>query len=198
VEFPFDRAYGTYENLAIATEPESSGAVDLNLSSPENTVTLERGSLRLEPAAKGEHKATLEVAFSGEGQLVTEVKVGTIPARFEDYVRFPSQAHVITAWVTIEAEPDGYRIVAKELPETVQIELESSRAGALAGFCRQMSFFFAGDAGCDKLELMLSNPRVPLPKPGSDFLVRRSTLTPAEIERLDLYLAGAKLATRPR
>jgi len=193
VDFPFDRVYGTYENVDIETLPMSNGAIDLRLSSPQNTFTLESGTLHLEPAADGLHKAVLQVVFSGEGQLVTEIKLGTIPARFEDQVRFPRQQHTVTAWVTIEAEAEGYRIVAKELPETVQIELESSRAADLVGFCRQMSLFFAGDAGCEKLQSMLSNPKVPLPKPGSDFLVRRSTLSESERERLDLYLAGSKL-----
>ena len=50
VDFPFDRAYGTYENVDIETLPMSSGVVDLRLSSPKNTVTLESGSLHLEPA----------------------------------------------------------------------------------------------------------------------------------------------------
>ena len=193
VDFPFDRVCGTYENLNIETSPMSNGAIDLRLFSPKNTVTLESGTLHLEPAGDGLHKAVLQVAFSGEGELITEVKLGTIPARFEDQVRFPPQEHTVTAWVTIEVEEDGYRIVAKELPETVQIELESSRAEGLVGFCRQMSLLFAGDAGCEKLESMLSNPKVPLPKPGSDFLVRRSALSESERERLDFYLAGSKL-----
>lgn len=193
VDFPFDRVCGTYENVNIETLPMSNGAIDLRLFSPKNTVTLESGTLHLEPAGDGLHKAVLQVAFSGEGELITEVKLGTIPARFEDQVRFPPQEHTVTAWVTIEVEEDGYRIVAKELPETVQIELESSRAEGLVGFCRQMSLFLAGDAGCEKLESMLSNPKVPLPKPGSDFLVRRWALSESERERLDFYLAGSKL-----
>ena len=193
VDFPFDRAYGTYENVDIETLPMSNGVVDLRLSSPKNTVTLESGSLHLEPAEDGLHKAVLQVAFSGEGQLVTEVDFGTIPSRFEDQVRFPRQEHTVTAWVTIEPEEDGYRFVSKEMPETIRIEIESSRAEGLVGFCRRMSLFFAGDAGCEKLASMLSNPRVPLPKPGSDFLVRRSDLTEAECERMDLYLAGSQL-----
>lgn len=193
VDFPFDRIYGTYENLEVETLPMSSGALDLRLSSPENTVTLESGNLHLEPADDGLHKVVLRVAFSGEGQLVTEVEFGTIPSRFEDQVRFPLQEHTITAWVTIEAEEDGYRIVTRQLPETVQIELESARAAGLVSFCRQMSLFFAGDAGCEKLDAMLSNPNVPLPEPGSDFLVRRSALSESERERLDLYLAGPEL-----
>lgn len=193
VDFPFDRVYGTYENVRLEAEPASAGAVNLSLSSPQNSVTLESGSLRLEPAPNGEHKAVLRVDFSGEGQLVTEVEVGAVPARFEDYVRFPRQAHQITAWVTISSDEEGYRIVTRELPESVRIELESSRAAAVGGFCRQVSLFLAGEAACDKLESMLSNPSVPLPEPGSEYLLRRSVLTPAEVERLDLYLAGAQL-----
>ena len=51
---------------------------------------------------------------------------------------------------------------------------------------------FRSDAGCEKLESMLSNPEIPLPKPGSDFLVRRSAASESERERLDLYLAGSR------
>ncbi len=192
-EFPFDRAQGTYENLDIEALPMQSGPLDLRLSSPENTVTLEHGSLRLEPAEDGLHKAMIQVVFSGEGRLLTEIKLGTIPSGFEDQVRFPRQEHRVTAWVTIAAEDEGYRVVAEELPETVQVELESALAADLVGFCRRMSLFFAGDAGCENLESMLSNPKIPLPEPGSDFLVRYADLTEAERGRLDLYLAGSKL-----
>lgn len=193
VDFAFDRAHGTYENLAIETLPMQNGALSLRLSSPENTVTLESGSLRLEPAEDGLHKALIQVIFSGEGQLITEIKLGTIPARFEDQVRFPRQEQRVSAWVRIEAEDEGYRVVTEQLPETVQIELESALAAEVVGFCRRMSLFFAGDAGCGNLESMLSSPKIPLPKPGSDFLLRHSDLTEAERERLDLYLAGSKL-----
>ncbi len=193
VDFPFDRAQGTYENIQIEALPMQNGALDLRLSSPENTVTFESGSLRLEPAEEGLHKAVLDVVFSGEGRLITEIKLGTIPANFEDQVRFPRQQHRVTAWVTIEAEEEGYRVVTEQLPETVQIRLESALAEDLVGFCRRMSLFFAGNAGCGNLESMLSNPRIPLPKPGSDFLVRHSDLTEIERDRLDAYLAGSRL-----
>lgn len=193
VEFPFDRAFGTYENIKVETVPAKDGAIDLSLSSPENTVTLESGTLRLEPAADGLHKATIEIGFSGEGLLITNVRVGAVPTRFEDRVRFPAQRNRVVAWVKIAEEEDGYRVVAEELPETVQIELESERAETLVDFCRKVSLFFAGDTACEGLESMLSSPRIPLPEPGSEYLVRRSALTEGEIERLDLYLAGSRL-----
>lgn len=193
VDFPFDRLYGTYEDLEIETAPANDGALDVRLSSPENSLTLERGSLRLDPAADGLHKAALDVTFSGEGLLVTELKIGSIPSRFEDQVRFPRQTHRLTAWVTIEPVEDGYEVVAEELPETVTVEVESSRAQGLVDLCRKMSLFLPGDAGCENLESLLSSPRVPLPRPGSAFLVRRESLTEAERERLDLYLAGSRL-----
>jgi hypothetical protein len=193
VDFPFDRAYGTYENIELEALPVQSGALDLRLSSPENMVTLESGHLRLEPAEDGLHKASVQVIFSGEGQLITEVRVGSIPSRFEDRVRFPRQQRNLTAWVTIEAVEEGYRVVTQQLPETVQIEIESERGADLVSLCKRMSLFLAGDVGCERLESMLSSPRVPLPKPGSDYLVRRSDLTVTERERLDLYLLGSKL-----
>lgn len=193
VEFPFDRVLGTYENVSVDALPADNGAIGLSLSSPENAVTLEGGSLRLEPAEDGLHEALLVVQFSGEGRLVTEVRMGSFPASFEDRVVFPSQTHRIIARVSVEPEEEGYRLVAKELPETVQIQLESSRAEDLVSLCRRMSLFFAGDAACEGLDSMLSNPKIPLPKPGSDFLVRYSALTQAERERLDVYLAGSKI-----
>ncbi len=193
VDFTFERAYGTYEDVDVEALPVKSGALDVVLSSPDNTVTLEAGSLHLEPAEDGLHKVLLDVTFSGEGQLITVVKLGALPARFEDDVRFPRQQRSVVGWVSIEAVEDGYRVVTRELPEVVQIELESALAGDLVGFCRKMSLFTAGDAGCDSLEGLLSNPKLPLPKPGSEFLVRGSALTETERQRLDLYLEGARL-----
>ena len=193
VDFSFQRVYGTYENVDVEALPVSNGAVNIKLSSPANSITLEAGSLHLEPAEDGLHKAVLDVTFSGHGQLTTEVKVGALPARFEDEVRFPEQQRTVSAWVSIEAVEEGYRVETVQLPETVEIELESALAADLVGFCRTMSLFFAGDAGCENLETLMSHPKLPLPKPGSDFLVRRSDLEKPEQERLDHYLEGARL-----
>lgn len=193
IELSFERVFGTYENVDVDALPVTRGALNVQLSSPENSVTLEAGSLLLEPAEDGLHKAVIDVTFSGEGRLITEISIGTLPTRFEDQVRFPRQRRAITAWVTIEAAEEGYRVVTVELPETVEIELESALAADLVGFCRRMSLFTAGDAGCDTLAENLSHPKLPLPKPGTDFLVKSSDLTEVERERLDLYLQGAKL-----
>ncbi|MFQ5525512.1 MAG: hypothetical protein ACE5GX_04555 [Thermoanaerobaculia bacterium] len=193
VDFPFDRVFGTYENVEVDALPISNGALNVQLSSPENTVTLEAGSLRLEVAEDGLHKVSVDVTFSGEGQLVTEIAVGSLPARFQDVVRFPRQRREVSGWVTIEAVEEGYRVVTEEFPDTVEIEIESALAGDLVGFCRRMSLFTAGDAGCDNLDDALRRPKLPLPERGSDFLVRSSDLTESERERLDLYLAGATL-----
>lgn len=192
-DFSFDRFLGTYEDLDIEAMPMQSGPLDLRLSSPSNTVTLEAGGLRMTPAEDGLHKVTIEATFFGEGELVTEVKLGTLPARFEDRVRFPRQERVLAAWLTVEAVEDGYRVVVEEVPESVTIRLESGLAARLVGFCRSASLFFAGDAACGNLETMLSNPRLPLPKPGSEYLVSYTQLTDQERERLDVYLAGAEM-----
>jgi len=193
VDFSLARAYGHYENIGGAAMPINSGVLTLNISSPENTIELKTGSLRLEPSPEGLHRAKLAVTFEGQGSLITEVKLGSFPARFEDEVRVPSQAREVTAWLTIEAAEEGYRVVAEDLPESVEIELESALAGDLVSFCQKMSIFMAGDAGCDGLAHLLEHPRLPLPAPGSEFLVRYSDLTEEERERLDFYLEGTRL-----
>lgn len=198
VNFPFDRVTGEYEDVEVSTAPTSSGALDVHLSSSENLLRLESGSLRFEPAEDGLHKAELVVTFSGEGQLVTEITVGSLPARFEDEMLFPRQQQSITAWVEIEAIQEGYRVTTRRMPETIAVDVESARAGDLVELCRSISLFFVGDAGCEALESILAHPKLPLPKPGSEFVVARSVLTADEIERLDLYLAGSKLSAVSR
>lgn len=197
VDFSFERGYGTYENVGVEAVPSSTGRLDVSLSSPENTVTLEAGSLRLEPAEDGLHKALLDVTFSGHGRLVAEIKLGGAPARFEDRVRFPSQRRTVLGWVSIEPVEQGYRVVTEQLPDAVEVEIESQLADGVVGFCKGMSIFVAGDAGCDKLETLLSQPRLPLPDRGTEYLVRSEDLEPSERERLDLYLEGARLMSSP-
>lgn len=198
VDFSLARAVGQYQNVGAKPVPVSTGPVALSISSPENTVELKGGSVHLEPGTGGLHKVRFQARFEGEGQLITEIKLGAFPARFEDAVRVPNQEREVAGWITIEPSEEGYKVVAEEFPASVEIELESTLAGDLVTFCERMSMLIAGDAGCRDLAHALEHPKLPLPSPGSEFLVRYSDLTTDERERLDVYLEGSRLTTLTR
>ena len=61
-------------------------------------------------------------------------------------------------------------------------------AGRLVSFCVKFSRFTIGDAGCDALDRLLSNPRLPLPEPGTRVIVSRDYFLAEEIETFERYL----------
>ncbi len=193
VEFPLDRFEGTHENLTGAAEPMQAGALALRVSSPKNSITLEDALLTVRRAERHWHRVEATVVFSGSGTMVTEVLVGSLPARFEDEVRFPRQERRVGAWVSVERLAEDYLLTVEDTDEPVEIEVESQLAQKVLGLCRGVSLFTAGGGGCDDLEYLMSHPRVPLPAVGKEFVLDGDALTPDERARLDLYLASADL-----
>ena len=152
------------------------------------------GRLQLAPGGDCRHDALLRARFRGDGELEADVELGGFPGRFEDRVRIPEQEREIAAKIIIEGGGRGggdYRVTLEELPVTVGVEVESELAGRLVSFCRRLSLLVVGDAGCGALDRALSNPRLPLPEPGTRFVVRRDELTPEERARLARYRAAA-------
>ncbi|MDH3744716.1 MAG: hypothetical protein OES47_06415 [Acidobacteriota bacterium] len=186
LEFP---RYNTeYRGLVTDLEPIDRGAVKVELSSPEHELTVLGHRFSLWPGVEGLHDARFEATFSGHGELVAKVHVGSIPANLDDRVTIPEQTKIVDAVVRIAPDPEGYMVTAEELPSHFQVTIESELASSLVSLCGGFSFFLGSRAACDGLETLLQNPRMSMPPPGTDFLVHRDYFTDAERARIDAFL----------
>lgn len=192
--FELERYNRAYPGLSAEPEPIERGPLSVRLSAPRFDLEVLANRLELRPAGGCRHRGVLRGRFTGDGELLAEVELGNIPARFEDRVRVPEQERQIEARINVEPAAGGWTVTLEELPETVTVEVESELAGSLVAFCRRLSMFVAGDAGCGLLERSLSEPRLRLPEPGTRFLVRRDELVEEERRRLEAYLAAGDCA----
>ena len=192
-----ERYNDTYTGLETVAPPIVSGPLTIRLTAPRYDLTVLANRLELEPATECRHRASLWGRFSGDGELLADVELGAFPARFEDRVRIPEQEKRIEGRVYIEEIPSGYRVTLEELPARVTVRIESQLASGLVSFCRRLSLFVAGDAGCGALDRVLSNPPLALPEPGTQFVVRHDELTEEEREQLVYYLSRRTDCTPP-
>lgn len=188
--YEFERHNGTYTGLETVLPPIVRGPLTVRLSSPRYDLEVLANRLELAPGEDCRQRATLWGRFLGEGELVADVELGAFPAGFEDRVRIPEQEKEVEAVVTVEPVETGYRVTLEELPAAVTVRIESDLVGGLVSFCRRVSVFVIGDAGCSALDRALSNPSLSLPEPGTDFVLRRDQLEPDERERLDAHLSA--------
>ena len=188
LELRFERLNGVYEDLEAFVEPIQSGPLTIQLASPSHRLEMRAHEILLSPLGDGRHRFRGSVRFLGEGTLHAEMDFGGIPATFGDRVVFPDQTREIDATVFIEPVEEGYLVTADELPPFVEVEVESQLASQLVAWCGRIALFVAGDAGCATLDRQLRYPRLPLPAPGTTYLVRADDLTPDERSLINLYL----------
>ncbi len=108
--------------------------------------------------------------------------------RLEDEVTIPDQTRRLEGRLRLERAEDGFAVTALELPEYLEIEVESRLAGRLVKLCRNLTLFLAGRSSCDELDTKLSHPRFRLPPPGDESFLPDSELTEEERELLIAYL----------
>jgi hypothetical protein len=90
--------------------------------------------------------------------------------------------------IRLARSPAGYNIALVEAPEAVEVRIESELAGRLVPVCRQMALVLVR-FDCAALSDALSKVQVPLPGPGTEFVLPIEELGPEEVKALDRYLA---------
>lgn len=189
--FVFAPCNRTYSRGGTELAPVTRGPLTLSLSSPSNHLTLEEHELRLTPLADGTHRAVFTARFSGAGELVMDVDAGGAVSRLEDTVTVPEQERTVEGRVRlarrkVEEGRAVYELTTVELPEAVEIDVESALAGRFATFCQSLALVLALD--CSGLHDALSRARVEMPPPGETYLLPGECLVPAVRRRLDAYL----------
>ncbi len=186
MEFP---RYNTeYRGLVAELQAVDAGGLTVELTSPEHELTVLGHRLSLWAGKDGLHDARLEATFRGSGELIAEVRMGSFPARLDDRVTILEQSKIVDAVVRVVPDPEGYMVTLEERPDSVDVAIESELADGLVSLCGGFSLFLGSRAACDGLETLLNNPRVPMPEPGTEFLVHRDYFTEAERARIDGFL----------
>lgn len=196
VRFVFALLNREYHNEAPEMAPLAQGPLTIQLASPSNAVTLVSHALTLTPLGDGSHRAELEVEFFGRGTLVADVGFGGGTTRLEDELTVPEQRHRLEGRVRLDRSPDGYLFTALELPETVEVAIESRLAKSLLGTCRAFAVLPLVALDCDRLEGNLSTAVIPLPPPGRTFLLAVGLLGADERAALDHFVAAGPGAAR--
>lgn len=186
--FVFPACNRTFQQLGGDLAPVTQGAMTIDLSSPRHQLRLFDHRLEMTPLADGTHRARFVAEFGGDGDLVADVDLGGMASRLEDTVVLPRQTTTVDARVRLGHGAQGYEIVPVELPEDVELRLQSQLAGRFATLCDTLTLVPGMVADCDALRAALSRARVPMPEPGETYLLPEECLDDDVRLKLDLYL----------
>lgn len=183
--FEFPRLNMSYRDMAPEIAPVSAGGLSIQLSSPANSLTIRHHQLRLERLEGNRYRFYGMVDLLGKADLVAEFDA-VMASRLDDQVLLPIQQLELSGEVEIVRDTGGYNVTTRELPEHVEIAMQSRLGNQLLSLCDLMSIFSGGD--CSSLEQAFSRVQLPLPPAGETYRIELERLTAAEIELLDGYL----------
>ncbi|MEM6797477.1 MAG: hypothetical protein AAF725_26145 [Acidobacteriota bacterium] len=181
---------GVYTELDPGLAPIRQGPITLWIRSPEHELRVLSNRLTLRPTEDGLLEAALEAEVEGWGQLVVDLQTAAGTSALEDRVEAPRQLLEVAGTVRMVRAPGGYLVSFLSFEEpSMGVEIESRLAGQLGDACRTLAALGLGVLDCDSLLASLRRIEVPLPEPGTEFLVRRELLSAEERAVFD-RLAG--------
>lgn len=189
--FVLQRLNGTYTDLGGQVREVRSGPVVVRPSSSSSTFELLANRLELTPLGEDVHQADLWVRFEGEADVEAEILVGSLSGgTLQDKVTVPNQERTLSTRVRLERQDADYLITIVESPDDFNITIQSHLAGQIVSLCESLTRFTFGSS-CDGLDAALSNPKIPMPEPGEEFVLDSDEMTPEERARFDGYLAAS-------
>lgn len=183
-----DRVDGIHRDLDSDLAPIEMGPMTVVLTSPTHSLEVLEHQLSLGSAADGADAATLRARFQGQAHLVAELEIAGIISEIDDQILLPLQEIEISGLIEIRREEGGYRVLALESPDHVELQIESDLAGRLGMLCRGFAVLAMGNLDCEAVDQAMSVVRVPLPEPGEEYFVAVEDLTPGERRQIDRYL----------
>lgn len=175
--FELSQLNGVWVDMVADLAPIKRGPMTVTVSSPHHRVAVHRNQVRLVPQGDGRVAAFFEIEFEGEGELIADLQAG-VKTRVEDEVTVPRQTLDLEGVVHLAAEPDGIRITFEEMPEAVEIRIESRLLGQLVRACSGFGSFLGID--CESFGRDLESQRIPIPPAGESVLLPNEYLTEAE------------------
>jgi hypothetical protein len=189
-EFEFARLNRTYSQFVDQLQPVVLGPVEVLLRSPQHQLVLSRHHTWLEPAAEGTHSVRVEIEVQGSGTINAVLRAAGLEGKLDDELTLPLQTLRLDGRIRLARSAAGYQIALVEAPESVEVQIESQLAGRLVPLCRQMALVLVR-FDCAALEDALSRVQVPIPQPGTEFLLPIEEVSPEEAKALDRYLVQA-------
>lgn len=196
-EFEFAKLNRVYSQFVDQLEPVVLGPVEVLLRSPRHQLQLSRHHAWLEPAAEGTHRIRVEIELQGSGTIDAVLRAAGLEGKLEDELTLPLQTLQMDGRIRLARSPTGWQIALVEAPESVEVVIQSQLAGRLVPVCRQMALVLV-NFDCGALEQALSRIQVPLPAPGTEFLLPIEEVSPEEAKALDRYLDEAAAGSRER
>ena len=184
--FQFEAYNREYVNVRSSAQWEQGGPVSVKVSSPAHRLVIRDHGVELRPRGEGVFDARVRVSFSGEGDLLADVGLVGAETRMEDHVVVPLQEVEVEARVRFAAIEGGYEIETLELPEVVNVAIESRLGRQLVDTCKQTLAILG--INCSGLDAMFSNAPVPMPKPGGQYFISDDQLGRTERRRLNRFL----------
>jgi hypothetical protein len=187
IDLSFRRLDRTYVAVVDQLAPIEIGPAKVALRSPDHSLRILRHLAQLAPDPAGGHRIVLEVTFEGRGRVEADVVMGAVASQLADDLVIPHQTLRLEGRAAISRSPDGYQVTALELPESIDVQIQSRLAGRLVGLCRPMALVLVS-LDCAALEQALSVVTVPLPEPGAEYLLPFAEVEADERARFDAYL----------
>jgi hypothetical protein len=190
--FVFDRLNGTYTDLAGEVRETTTGPILVRSNSPSNRLQLIGNRIELTPLGDGVHRIDVWVQFEGEAEVEAELLMaGLSTGVVQDLVVVPNQERQVESRINLERQDQDYLITVVETPKDFEVAVQSRLASQLVSMCEGIARFAFG-ASCESLESALSNPKIPMPEPGEEFILPGGELTAEERAKLDAYLDASR------
>lgn len=191
--FVLERLNGTYTDLGGEPMEVKNGPITVRPSSRSNSFELIGNRLELTSLGDRQHDAEFWVRFEGSADVEAEIlMVGFSAGQVQDRVIVPDQERTIKSRIRLERRDGDYLITVVESPKELDITVQSRLGGQIVAMCESLTRFTFGSS-CDGLDAALSNPKLPMPRPGKELVLEAEQLTPEERAQLDAYLANSGL-----
>ena len=183
-----DRVNGVHADLELDIAPVELGPVEIRLRTPAYRFEVLEHELQLGATSEGLDAGRVTARFRGEATVVAELKIGDMTSDLDDEVVLPLQEVDLSGIVQVEREGEGFRVTTVEIPEYLEVAIESNLAGQLQLLCRGFAVLAMGNVDCAGVDMALSRVRLPLPDAGQVYTVSASDLTEHEREQVETYL----------
>jgi len=184
--FQFEAYNKEYVNVRSNVQWEQGGPIAVIVSSPSHRLVIRDHSVGLLPEGDGQYRTRVRVGFSGEGDLIADLGMVGAEKRVEDHVVVPLQEVEVYGRVRFTQVEDGYEIETLELPETVDVKIESRLGQQMVDVCKRTLRILG--VKCSGLAAAFSVATVPLPSPGNIYFIPEEQLSRAERRRLNRFL----------
>jgi hypothetical protein len=192
--FQFEAYNREFVNVRSSSEWVQDGAIKMKIRSPAHRLVIRDHELALRPDGEGHFQTRIRVAFSGEGDLEADLSLVGADKRIEDHVNVPSQEVEVLAVLRFSRVEGGYEVETIELPEKVDVAIESRLGSQLVDVCSGALAILG--VKCSGLAAAFSIASIPLPGAGGTYFIDQDQLTRSERRRLDRFLSRNEAGKR--